>query len=207
MIMNKRVFVCKTCGKDFTVEYRISNKKVLHFCSKSCKTVFQRQGYFNKTQLENAIKRLIRDSGMYLTKDEILNGLNISSKTLTKFNISILALNRNLGMKKPYSIFETHVCRYLDCIYDDLQSQVTFDDCRSDKGFLLKFDFYSPSNGILIEADGNQHNNINHVFSSDYTMRCDEIKELYANSIGLTLIRIPYSRNVTQDYILQFINH
>lgn len=202
---NNNIFVCKYCGKNFIPNYTLSSNRVLHFCSKSCKTKFQRQGYYNKTQLENAIKKIIKETNRYTTKDEIINKLNISSKTLSKFNISILALNRELNMKKPQSMFEYCVGIYLEEIFSDLQSQMTFAECVSPKGYLLKFDFYSQSQNIIIEADGMQHKNKEHYFSSDYTIECDKIKEEFCNKANIKLVRIPYTKKVTKNYVVQYL--
>lgn len=205
--MDKKEFICKYCGKNFSPNYNISSKKTLHFCSKSCKSKFQKQKYFNKTQLENAIKKIIQKNEKYTTRKEIIQELHISEKTLTKFNISILGLNRELHMKKPQSIFETVVGEYLNDFFPDLQSQITFEDCLSPKGYLLKFDFYSKSHNIVIEADGKQHFDKNHIFSSDYTIQCDQIKEQYCIKNNIKLIRIPYCRNVTKEYVMTYINN
>lgn len=202
--MNNNVFVCKYCGKNFIANYPLSSKRILHFCSKSCKTKFQRQGYNNKTQLEFAIKKLIKDTGRYLTTEEIITKMNISSKTLTKFNISTLSLNREMNMKKPQSMFEYYVGIYLEEIFPDLQNQVTFNDCISPKGFLLKFDFYSKLYNVIIEADGVQHKNKNHYFASEYTIECDKIKDRFCKEKNIKLIRIPYTRNVNKDYVIKY---
>lgn len=204
--MKKNIFTCKYCGKEFIPNYSLSKKRILHFCSKSCKTKFQKQGYYNKTQLENSIKKIIKEAGRYMTVKEVIDKLNISSKTLSHFNISILSLNRELNMKKPQSMFEYYVGVYLDEIFKDVQSQVTFDNCVSPKGYLLKFDFFSKSNNIIVEADGNQHKNKNHYFSSEYTLECDKIKEDFCRKMGINLIRIPYNRQVTKEYIMKYLN-
>lgn len=205
--MENRIFICKYCGKEFSVDYYLHPSRTLHFCSKSCKTKFQRQGYYNKTQLENAIKKVIKENDRYTTIDEIVNTLHISKKTLSKFRVSVLSLNRELGMKKPQSMFEYLVGVFLERIFNDIESHKTFDDCLSPKGYLLQFDFYSPSNNILIEADGAQHGNKYHIYSNDYTLECDSIKNQYAEKNNFTLIRIPYTRNVTFDYVQSYINH
>lgn len=139
--------------------------------------------------------------------DEILEQLKISCKTLNKFNISILSLNKKLNMKKPQSMFEYLVGVYLYEEFDDLEWQATFNDCISPKGFLLKFDYYSKINNLIIEADGIQHKNKNHYFSSEYTLLCDSIKEDYCKNKNIKLIRIPYCKKVDKKYILDCLNN
>ena len=201
----KKEFICKNCGKKFSPNYKYNGNRVMHFCSKSCKTTFQMQGYFNKSQLENSIRKLILQYNRYLTLSEVCEKLKISCKTISKFRVSILALNRELKMKKPQSMFEFKVGEILLQIYSDLVFQYTFDTCISPKGYLLKFDYFSKSNNLLIEADGMQHKNIEHRFSTDYTIQCDTVKNNWAKENGYKLIRIPYTRNVTKEYILNYL--
>ncbi len=197
-----RVFVCKYCGRKFSPSYNIKKKQVLHFCSKSCKTKFQRQGFYNKTQLEHAIKKVIREAGRYLATSEILEKLKISSKTLTKFNVSILSLNRELGMRKPKSMFEFLVGEYLSEIIPDLEYEKTFDTCISCKGYLLRFDFYSPSLNLLIEADGKQHKYRKNPWYSKELNLNDTIKDTWTKKNGIELIRIPYGNGkVNREHI------
>lgn len=194
------------CGNDFTTEYNCGSERVIHFCSKSCKTKFQRQGYFNKSQLEKAIERVIISENKYMTLNDITNKLKISSKTISRFRISILSINSNCGMKKPKSIFEKIVGEYLSEIISDIKYQVIFEECKSPKGFPLKFDFFSKKYNLIIEADGSQHGNVEHQYSTEYTLECDIIKDVFAKENNYKLIRIPYSRNVNKEYILKFIN-
>lgn len=82
---------------------------------------------------------------------------------------------------------------------------MTFEDLLSPKGYSLRFDFYIPSHDILVEADGSQHTDVAHPYYTDYTATCDKIKDSWCAEKGKTLIRIPYTKNVTKEYIDSFI--
>jgi len=64
---------------------------------------------------------------------------------------------------------------------------------------MLKFDFFLPKEGLLIEFDGPQH--YGHLRIGKYTLKkkqyktlClhDKIKDMYATRQNLRLVRIPY---------------
>jgi hypothetical protein len=115
-------------------------------------------------------------------------------------------LNKKAGFKKPQSMFEYQIHNILEEFFDDLESQKTFFDCLSPKGFPLRYDFYSKKHNLLIEADGTQHYDKNNPNYDEYVHICDETKNNYAKQNGINLIRIPYKKHVTKEYILQFIS-
>lgn len=87
-----------------------------------------------------------------------------------------------------------------------------FEDCVSDKGFPLKFDFFIPSKNILIEYDGEQHFkpvrfhlNMNQKTAEEMfkqVKKYDRIKNQYAKQHQITLIRIPYTQLKVVEEIL-----
>lgn len=86
------------------------------------------------------------------------------------------------------------------------QKEYSFPDLKSEKGFLLRYDFFV-DNKYLIEFDGEQHNTDKSFFSHDnflYRKENDEKKTLYAKEHNIPLIRIPYSKlkNLTLEDIL-----
>ena len=77
-------------------------------------------------------------------------------------------------------------------------SQKTFPDCRDVR--MLKFDFYIPSQNLLIEYDGEQHfrrgkMGKHYVTAAELqdVQRRDRIKTKYAKTHGIRLLRIPYT--------------
>lgn len=203
-------FICEYCGKEFIPNYRIKKNKILKFCSKQCKARAKHAGcikqkWFNKTQVENVLKNIITENGRYLTKDEICKIAKISEKTLSKFNISVLKLNKECGMKKPKSVFENKIKEYFYNNYTCVEEEKTFDDCLSPKGYKLRFDIYLKNENILIEADGSQHYDLNNPNYSQYQQECDDIKNDWCLKNNVRLIRIPYTRKVTEEYVNKFI--
>lgn len=76
------------------------------------------------------------------------------------------------------------------------EEQKTFDDLRSEKGFLLKYDFFV-DNKYLIEFDGEQHYKSVSLYSHDnyeYRKQNDQKKTNYAKQNNIPLIRIPYTK-------------
>lgn len=76
------------------------------------------------------------------------------------------------------------------------EEQKTFPDLISEKGFLLKYDFFV-NNSYLIEFDGEQHLTDTNLFSHDnfeYRKQNDNKKTEYAKQNNIPLIRIPYSK-------------
>jgi hypothetical protein len=208
----QKMFKCEWCGKDFPLTYKLYGKnkdKIIKYCSKSCAATAvrheKRKDFYSKKQLERNIKNIIRNKNRYTTLEEIIQELHIATKTLTKYKISILSLNKELGFKKPQSMFEFLISNYLEEIFKDLEFQKTFDDCISPKGYLLKYDFYSKSNNLLIEADGTQHYDKNNPNYNEYSVICDDIKNSYAKRNNINLIRIPYKKKVTKEYIIEHL--
>ena len=206
----KKIFICEHCGKEFTPHYRIKNNQILRFCSKSCKSKSNYKGcieqkWFNKTQVENVLKSIVIKEGRYLTKEELCKLAKISSKTLSKFNVSIITINKECGMKKPKSVFEDKIKTYFYNNYVHVEEEKTFEDCVSPKGYKLRFDIYLKDENILIEADGSQHYDINNPNYSEYQKECDEIKNNWCKNHNIRLIRIPYTKKVTDAYINKFL--
>ena len=89
------------------------------------------------------------------------------------------------------------------------QSQYLFKDCRGTKGGYLKYDFYLPHHNTLIEYDGEQH--FGKLCIGKYTLTMNEyvilkehdaIKDKYASTKNIKLIRIPYWDKSRIDNIL-----
>lgn len=91
------------------------------------------------------------------------------------------------------------------------ETQKTFDDAYEIKGHPYRYDFYLPDYNRLIEFDGIQHYPRDRKGSGwdteehyEKTKQRDKIKNEYALSRGIDLIRIPYWErdNITLDMIL-----
>lgn len=199
----KDSYKCIVCGIEFTPPYYLGkNKSTRRFCSKSCATKYQTAKYYDRDKLISDIKTVIVRYRRYITVAEICGILHISAKTLTKYRISMISMNDIVGMKKPVNVLEGICYSYLKVLFNDIQRQKTFDDCISPKGYKLRFDFYTESQNLLIEFDGAQHTNKNHKYYSLDGVERDRIKDEWSMDNGYKLVRIPYIRRITLDYIV-----
>lgn len=94
---------------------------------------------------------------------------------------------------------ESEVREWLTTNNIEFVTQHMFDDCRDRQR--LKFDFYVPSNQLLIEYNGIQHyRNVPLLKYSNDTFediqRRDRIKVEYAKNKGLRLLIVPYNVKV-----------
>lgn len=200
ILRNKKI-KCKYCGKEFTPKQR-SNK----FCSVECRNRYH-TGYVPKSreELVERVSNLIIGLDEYVTFEEISDRLDISSRTFYKYDISVPDLNEQLGYIKPDSIFEEKCGEILSSLFKNIEYQKTFEDCLSPKKYHLRFDFFIPTHSLLIEADGTQHFNKKHWFTTEYNIQCDLIKQRWCKEKGYSLIRIPYSRNISREQITNII--
>lgn len=101
--------------------------------------------------------------------------------------------NESSGERQIRQWLERH-----NIIYD---FQKTFDNCRDIK--LLPFDFYLPNFNVIIEYDHKQHFEPIKYFGGqktfEYTQKHDKIKDEYCKNNGISLLRIPYFKNVEEE--------
>lgn len=97
---------------------------------------------------------------------------------------------------------ESIVAKILNQMGWEYERNKIFEGCVGDpnekgKCFSLKYDFYIPSEKIVIEYDGIQHSKPVEAFGGaeafEKAKRYDEIKNRYAKSRGLKMIRIPHT--------------
>ena len=95
--------ICKNCNKEYENWYTSSQgykyKTKTTFCSKSC-SAQHAKGNATKELIEQQIVDFILAANTYCSKITILKGINRSSKTLSKFGISISGIQRTLGFVK-----------------------------------------------------------------------------------------------------------
>lgn len=96
---------------------------------------------------------------------------------------------------------EKQVSLYLDKYNIKYETQKTFDGCYDIK--LLPFDFYLPDYNCCIEYDGKQHFEPIEYFGGqetfEYTQKHDNIKNEYCKNNGISLLRIPYFKDVEEE--------
>ncbi len=99
---------------------------------------------------------------------------------------------------------EEMIARWLQQHNIVFERQKTFDGCQNpDTGHALRFDFYLPGKGVLLECDGTQHYNPRAFYTSNRTAAAsrfrsqrwrDYIKERYAAEHDIKLVRVPYRK-------------
>ena len=96
---------------------------------------------------------------------------------------------------------ERQISQWLDNNNILYEPQKKFNDCK-DKTY-LPFDFYIPSKRMCIEYDGEQHFRPVDFFGGQegfaITVKHDNIKNEYCKNNGITLIRIPYYKNIEEE--------
>ena len=201
---------CKQCNIKFTRKY-INNTGYEFtvdsaiFCSKSCATTYQR-GSLTRTVLIDEIINFITSKNRYCTKEEILKGIKRSSKTFTKFDISVKQIQESIGFTKSKSHFEEMIYTKLKKHFTNIECEKTFEDLVSPKGFNLRIDFYIKELNLIVEADGTQHYDKNNPWYNSYYANCDLLKNEYATKRNINIVRIPYTKNVTDTYVNKYLS-
>lgn len=213
--------ICEFCEEEYQNVYFSAHKNPYtmptRFCSKSCAGkhgYLTRKGNIDKPLptkevILEEIRDCIQSKSRYCTSNEIRNHINRSSKTLVNLGISITEENAKYGYTNHFSAFERSVGEVLSCNFDVVEVQKKFDGLVGSKGHPLRVDFYLPDYGLAIEADGEQHYrpDRNWFFgSSNGTVQeYDEIKDNYFENSDMNLVRIPYKRRVSEDYVMGYI--
>lgn len=89
------------------------------------------------------------------------------------------------------------------------EKEKTFEDLKSPKNYLLRFDFYLPQENICLEYQGEQH--FHRHFQGEEGLKNqqynDSLKREYCKKKGINLIEIPYwdFDIINKDYLLKII--
>lgn len=104
---------------------------------------------------------------------------------------------------------ETIISKILDTLNIKYEPQKTFDDLRDSQ--LLSYDFYIPSQSILIEYQGQQHYEPIDHFGGDnkfvIQQKHDRIKADYAEIHNYNLIAVPYTEDTFSKINKYLIKH
>lgn len=214
---------CVICGRDFS--YDNYKRKC---CSDNCLSEYKsqltsKQRGLNYDKVMGTIEKYVvynyKEYGIIKTLKECLKETHISSKSFKKYckqyNLSYSKILHRNNIPRQHSKFQTSVTNYIRQIYSSYQifEEMTFSDCVNPKtDNLLRFDIYVKDINLIIECDGVQHyakdsyfNNL--ALQSGYTpvYETDKIKDKYCSIHNIKLIRIPYSRIVTKEYVQSFL--
>ena len=76
-------------------------------------------------------------------------------------------------------------------------------------GHPLRVDFFIPEHNLIIEADGEQHTNVNHPwynFKNGTVGEYDCIKNTFARRNRMRLIRIPYRERLKPYHVFDILD-
>jgi hypothetical protein len=210
--MKRQTRICKNCGKSYENIYTRTDGSLYTvetiFCSKSCASSYIKGAHLiTKELVEQEIINFVTNKNRYCSQVEILSEIKRSSKTLTKLGIKLVELQSKWGFYKKQFIFQTKVLDFIRQHFDDIVIEYTHKDLLSPKGYPLRVDFFIPSKNLFIEADGNQHYDINNPWYSDYRKKCDLIKDDFAKRTNTNLVRIKYIKKVSNKYLKQCLSN
>lgn len=173
---------------------------LVEYSGLTCKThsellkELRRAGQDTKEAVSDIFLSYIADRGVYTGVTALMSYFSVSFEYIRrKHCLDIKELNKTLGFTdKKASWYEATAA---DMLIDhfgaiNVSREHVFTDCRSNKGYPLRFDFYIPKLRVLIEVDGEQHIDPDNGFYTAALSSNDRIKEQYAAANGISLRRI-----------------
>lgn len=152
--------------------------------------------------------RNIKSQKLWLCKCDCGSYISLTSYILNSGHTKSCGCLRS----EKHSYMETQVKAFLQKRSIPFISEYTTDDCISDKGLRLRFDFYLPSYNTIIECDGEQHFHPVEFFGGvqafNNLKRNDLIKDNYCKTNEISLLRLPYTKTESDIELLlsQYIN-
>jgi very-short-patch-repair endonuclease len=169
----------------------------------SCGIIWSpRYKFLDMDRTEAKLMELIEKFRRYVTRDELAQEIGVSGSLLSQYRVDIVGINQEFGYVANGKSAESRVGQFLEEILGHkLERQKSFPDCRSDLGYPLHFDYFSPERNLLVEVDGPSHWNPADFRHSDAVVRRDSLKNDYARDNGMTLVRIRLDQPVTREYV------
>lgn len=200
---------CIRCGKEFSPVIGRGGAKL---CSRKCQSIWINENDLgarhNDAELRQRILNAIKDIGIPMNTQEVLDTAGITHKTLTTRGWKMSEFYTEAGVVFPKilsSRFEARVYELLIGIFgkESTITQKTLDGLRGPKGGKLRFDFFIESHNLLVEADGSQHTGKSKFF--DCPTEHDIIKNKYCLDNKIKLFRISYPRSFSKHLLKQEI--
>ena len=195
---------CKNCGLIKKVGIQYYSKKY-EFCSRSCAAQYrvdhETKRFTRGNDVEKAIIKQIKSAGHYLNLREICKAVKITNRTLSKYGISVLSINKKAGFdyKDIIEYGKTVESLVFSSLVEMFGKQEIkreyFFGCRSKAGRKLRADFVIGD--IVIEADGMQHFRQNNSWQTPALIENDEIKNAYCINNGFLMVRVRESAGWT----------
>lgn len=140
-------------------------------------------------------------SVVYICECECGNKIKVRGSHLTDGHTHSCGCLKSIGEAQIQQILQRNNIQF--------KKEKTFEDLSNDKGSKYRYDFYLPDYNRLIEFDGIQHyeyndNGWNTKENFEKTQTHDKIKNEYALSHNIPLVRIPYWErdNITLEMLL-----
>lgn len=151
-----------------------------------------------KEETEELIVNWLKEQPVYCNLRQITQALHLDYMCSIKhFGFDIKELNAKAGHKSVYkSFYEDLATHMLIDAGFKVETQKTFPDCVMKKK--LRFDFWLPEYGILIEVDGEQHYKPTFGKESfERMLKSDAIKQEYVKSHNIPLYRMDVRPSAT----------
>ena len=158
-------------------------------------------------EVESTILNWMKTKKCYCTIDAICRELHMDYYCcIKKYNIDVAELNRKAGHKVFSASYPEDNAYIRFCAAGfDVKRQKSFPDCVYKKP--LKFDFWFPDIGVLVEIDGAQHYTDNG-FNCEAVHRNDSIKNAYVAAHDIPLFRVRVTPvNTYLDRLDDLIHH
>lgn len=212
---DKMILQC-VCGDIFYVRFNDFYSKNQRQCQKCGHENGANERRFSYDQVKNYIEVESRSDCKLLSKkysnceSKILLQCKCGSKFKTTFS-EFKYQNKHQCNLCSKSIGETRIEKWLIKNKIDYNPEYSFENCLSEKGNLLRFDFYLLKLNICIEYDGEGHY-YPFRFSKDKdkmknklkeTQINDNIKNQYCKNNNIPLLRIPYWEFDNTEQILE----
>jgi very-short-patch-repair endonuclease len=193
--LNRVVIVCPQHGP-----FRM--KACRHLQGRGCKKcAFKRIGSERRLSFWDFVERVIKVHGTNHYEYELKDFVNLHSKIPIhcpqhgQFIQSVASHLKGAGCPSCIqSLGEKRVREVLQMLDAEFIEQARFADCCDQRQ--LPFDFYVPSQRLLIEFDGRQHYDNSELWGGEKrlaeTQRRDAIKTRFAGKGNYRLLRIPY---------------
>ena len=94
-----------------------------------------------------------------------------------------------------YNENEHRFKQFLERYSIEFETQKTFDDLKTDKNYVMRFDFYIPECDLLVEIDDRSHVSMND------QIRRSKLKDQYCIDNKLKLLRIDTTTDNDDDYL------
>lgn len=165
--------------------------------------------------VQETLRRLIQERKRYITSQELSEELSVSRSLLdirrNSERIGLKKINLEHGYKLDRYSFERRVGELLGKVFPGVEifTQKSFPDLKGlspDRRSILRYDFYLPSENLLVEADGPGHFVPGCMYFSEEVVRRDALKNEYAAKNGIRLIRVRFDEKLTQEYIERLLS-